>query len=239
MAQIVLAPLFLAQGLYVRRTVPRLPEPPGPRAGVGGDGPDLRLLVLGDSAAAGVGADTIEASLTGQLVERLAPRYRVHWQLIAKTGATTRSTLETLRTAEPRRYEVIVTSLGVNDVTSGRRARTFVGEQRRLVERLRQGFAARLVVVCGLPPVGEFPALPQPLRAFLGSRSRLFDRLLRDGVAGGDGCVYLAQDKVDDPALMASDGFHPGPDIYRIWAEEVARVIEARDAGGALAGHDR
>ncbi len=50
-----LAPLLLWQGRHVRRVTPRLPEAAGPRAGTTGHGPPLRLLVLGDSAAAGVG----------------------------------------------------------------------------------------------------------------------------------------------------------------------------------------
>ena len=40
-----LAPLLLVQGRWVRRRTPLLPEPPGPRAGVIGQGPVLRLLI--------------------------------------------------------------------------------------------------------------------------------------------------------------------------------------------------
>ena len=51
-----LAPLLVAQALRTRRVTPRLPEAAGERSGTQGEGPRLRLLVLGDSAAAGVGA---------------------------------------------------------------------------------------------------------------------------------------------------------------------------------------
>ena len=51
----LLAPLIVPQGLWVRATIPLLQEPPGERQGTSGDGPPLRLLILGDSAAAGVG----------------------------------------------------------------------------------------------------------------------------------------------------------------------------------------
>ncbi|NIP82235.1 MAG: SGNH/GDSL hydrolase family protein, partial [Gemmatimonadetes bacterium] len=54
-----LAPILVAQGLFVRWRTTRLPEPPGDREGVTGAGPPLRLLVAGDSAAAGVGASTL------------------------------------------------------------------------------------------------------------------------------------------------------------------------------------
>jgi hypothetical protein len=50
-----LGPLLLLQGRHVRRVTPRLAEAVGPRDGTAGNGPPLRLLIVGDSAAAGVG----------------------------------------------------------------------------------------------------------------------------------------------------------------------------------------
>ena len=81
-----LAPLLLWQGRRVRRVTPRLPEPAGPRAGVAGQGAPLRLLVLGDSAAAGVGVARQRDALTGRLLAELSPRHTVHWRLLAHTG---------------------------------------------------------------------------------------------------------------------------------------------------------
>ena len=69
---LALSPLLLAQGVYVRRVTPRLPEAPGSRSGVAGGGPSLKLLILGDSAAAGVGAASQDEALAGQLAVALA-----------------------------------------------------------------------------------------------------------------------------------------------------------------------
>src|SRR5918998_1273279 len=63
LALLALAPLLVAQGRRVRRTTPRLPEAPGDREGVTGAGPALRLLVVGDSAAAGAGARDARGAL--------------------------------------------------------------------------------------------------------------------------------------------------------------------------------
>ena len=43
----VLLPVLVAQALQVRRKALRLPEASGPRDGVAGDGPVLRLLIAG------------------------------------------------------------------------------------------------------------------------------------------------------------------------------------------------
>lgn len=51
----LLGPLLWLQARHVRRVTPHMPEPPGLRAGTAGRGPLIRLLVAGDSGAAGVG----------------------------------------------------------------------------------------------------------------------------------------------------------------------------------------
>ncbi|MEO1603455.1 MAG: SGNH/GDSL hydrolase family protein, partial [Pseudomonadota bacterium] len=83
--RIALGPLLLTQGRRVRRDILRLPEAEGPREGIVGEGPPLRLLVLGDSSAAGVGAATQSDALVGQLVAQLSPEYRTAWTVIART----------------------------------------------------------------------------------------------------------------------------------------------------------
>jgi lysophospholipase L1-like esterase len=226
-ATLALGPLLLAQGRHVRRTVPELPEPDGPRSGIVGSGPVLRLLVIGDSAAAGVGATTQDEALAGQLAVSLAPTFHLHWKLLAFTGATTADMLDRLHREAGARYDVVVTSLGVNDVTGRRSLATWRRQQEQLVDLLAARFGARHILLSGLPPMHRFPALPQPLRWYIGSRARDFDRVLADVAASRPGCEFLALGhEMMDTSAMASDGFHPGPPIYALWAREAARRIE-------------
>ncbi len=231
LATVLLGPVLLCQGRSVRRRVPRLPEPPGAREGVAGRGPALRILITGDSAAAGVGAPHQDQALLGQLVSRLSRLHRVEWTLDALTGATTASTTARLRRLDPCRYDVAVTSLGVNDVTSGVRRSRWRGQQAELRSLLRERFAASRIVVSGLPPVDGFPSLPQPLRWYLGSRARQFSRDLEKDVTAEPGCRFVDLRFAEDTGLMAADGFHPGPAIYAGWAQRVADLV--------LSGHGR
>ncbi|MFZ4481665.1 MAG: hypothetical protein ACOYNZ_17420, partial [Rhodoferax sp.] len=82
----LLGPLLWLQGQHVRRVTPRLPEPPGAREGTTGQGPLLRLLIAGDSAAAGVGAACQDAALCGRLVGFLRSHRTVKWRLLAVNG---------------------------------------------------------------------------------------------------------------------------------------------------------
>ena len=47
----LLSPLLWLQTRHVRRIAPRMPEPPGQRAGTTGNGSLVRLLMAGDSGA--------------------------------------------------------------------------------------------------------------------------------------------------------------------------------------------
>ncbi len=94
--KILLGPLLLIQGLYVRKTIVKLPEPDGPRSGRCGSGPEINLLILGDSAAAGVGVEWQEQALSGSVTKSLEDRFTINWQLVAQTGETTESIIQQL-----------------------------------------------------------------------------------------------------------------------------------------------
>lgn len=229
LATVVLGPVLLAQGRFVRRTVARLPEPSGSRDGCSGTGPLLRLLIIGDSAAAGVGADTQEAALAGHLVAALQGRFQVQWKLVAYTGATSHDVLATLETVAKEPFDIVVTSLGVNDVTARASLQQWRAVQIGLIALLHQKFGARHILLSALPPMHLFPALPQPLRWYIGTRARQFNQLLKKIADMHAICEFTSIDYDHlDARSMAADGFHPGPPIYRQWAMELAQRIVAR-----------
>jgi len=232
-----LAPVIAVQGLYVRQTVPILPEPPGPRAGVSGTGRRVRLLILGDSAAAGVGAATQAEALSGQLVTQLAQDRQVDWRLIARSGSTTGDLLAHLRKRPLEAvWDVAVLSLGVNDAIRRCSPTQFAAQQRELIALLQETAGVRLVLLSGLPPVHRFPALPEPLRWYLGTAATQLDRTLAEVAAGETSCAYVGLRAIAelDPAAMASDGFHPGPPVYAVWAAAMADRIRDMPAEGPM-----
>ncbi len=226
LATAVLGPLLLLQGLHVRRVTPRLPEPPGPRSGRAGAGAPLRLLIAGDSAAAGVGAASQGEALAGRLVAELSAGRALDWRLEAQTGYTTADALAHLAALPADRFDVVVLSLGVNDVTGGIGRARWLARQTALADLLQARFAPRAVLFTALPPMHLFPALPQPLRWYLGARAHDFNVALADWLPRRQGCHLVAPDFQPDQAHIASDGFHPGPAAYAAWATRVARDID-------------
>ncbi|MCR9127541.1 MAG: SGNH/GDSL hydrolase family protein [Rhodobacteraceae bacterium] len=219
-----LAPLLAVQALAVRRHARILPEAAGARSGTLGAGPPLRLLILGDSSAAGVGAPTQDQALAGQLGLLLADRARVTWRLNARTGLTTAGMLKRLPD-EDFTCDVAVVALGVNDVTRLVPLELWLARQARLRAHLRSALGARQIIVSGVPPLGLFPLLPQPLRWVLGRQALRLDRHLRRALEAEDDCSHVSMAFPPDPALMAADGFHPSAPVYAAWAARVAACI--------------
>lgn len=229
------APLLLVQGKYVRRVTPKLPEAAGAREGerrlrdAGGESASLRVLITGDSSAAGVGTRHQDEALPGQLADALAARSvaaRLGWQVIARSGIDTRELEAMLEENPPAPFDVAVISIGVNDVTARRRIGDWLDDLERVRAQLRTIQRHGALIFSGMPPMHRFPALPQPLRAYLGERAREFDAALRAWVATRPDTLYAGIPDSDDLSLVASDGFHPGPGAYRVWAEQIAIEID-------------
>lgn len=223
---VLLGPLLWVQGKYVQKTTPLLPEPTGDRVGEVGQGPTLRLLVVGDSSAAGVGAEHQDEALLGGLVSGLAATHRVEFRLEAATGSTTAAAVRHLQKLDSLPYDVAVTSLGVNDTTRLVSVEKFLEDQAQLMDLLKNKFGISQVICSGLPPMHLFPALPQPLRWVLGRKAHALNKALQQWVLTQPHCSFLAGDFTLDPELMASDGFHPGPEVYRMWSQAVVQLID-------------
>lgn len=225
LATLLLAPLFLVQGKWVRRVTPQLPEPDGARAGVWGTGPALRLMILGDSAAAGVGVDSQADALSGKLVAALGEFYRVTWKLVAESGHDSSEVLARLRNEPPATYDVVVISVGVNDVTGLTARSRWQQNLTEMTDLLVERFGARHILFSSLPPMHYFPALPQPLRWWLGSRAIQLNQAVQKMAAEHPRCEFVAVAFPFEHSYMAEDGFHPGPAAYSLWGEQLAKVI--------------
>lgn len=234
-AKLALAPLLVWQGRQVRRRALRLPEASGPREGVAGQGtgePCLRLLVVGDSSAAGVGVAHQHQALAEPLARALAKRLGgpVAWQLIATTGHRAADALAALQSAPALApADVMLAVLGVNDAVAMSPAGPWLATLDALHACAAQRAGVRLSWHTALPPMGRFPLLPQPLRWVMGGEAARLDRAL-------GGHLPARRDRrlavlpatpagTLPPGWIADDGFHPGPQGYRRWAESLAEQI--------------
>jgi len=223
----LLLPLLWLQSGHVRRITPRMPEPPGRRAGVTGRGSLMRLLVAGDSGAAGVGAPTQEQALCGQLVRLLSRHHTVQWCVLAANGLDSPGLHEMLQTVPRARFDVVVLSMGANDATGLCAPLQWAHWQTRLAEIIESRFAPALLVHSAVPPMHACLALPQPLRWFMGHWANQMNQSLAGQLIDQVGRTMHWHPETTTTVGMAADGIHPSSEGYAVWADDLSRRILA------------
>ncbi|KKO46720.1 G-D-S-L lipolytic protein [Arsukibacterium ikkense] len=223
-------PLLLWQGKRARKLALRLPEAAGPRSGVLGNGEPLRLLICGDSVAAGVGIAQQQQAFSGQLVELLAKRHQVNWQLAAKTGLDStglNNLLQQLYSHSNAIYQLdlVVVSIGVNDVTALHSKPEFQQQIKTLLTRLASDFTNPQVLFSAIPPMQHFTALPSPLNFWLGLKAGMLNQALASELKNWPKAQLVYSNLALTADMLAADGFHPSAKGSRIWAQILAEAI--------------
>jgi lysophospholipase L1-like esterase len=196
-----------------------------------GSGNPFRLLICGDSAAAGVGISEQQHAFSGQLVELLAKRYQVNWQLAAKTGldsAGLNSLLQQLYSHSNAVYklDLVVVSIGVNDVTALHSKADFPKQIRALLNRLATDFTDPKVLFCAIPPMQRFTALPSPLNYWLGLKARMLNQALASELRNWPKAQLACTNFALTADMLAADGFHPSSLACKLWAKFIFDAIE-------------
>ena len=207
---VALIPALLIQGYHVKKNTLRLPEAIGIRYGKVGQGKPLSILILGDSAAAGVGVETQSDALLGAVLDELKQDFEISYQLEAKTGDTTLQVLERTQLLESHNFDVVITSVGVNDVTKLSSPKKWIQQQQNFYKEIENKFTPKLVLVTGVPPMNLFPALPNPLGWLFGQYSREMNQKLAQFVKSKSNYQLIQFDLAHFKALnleMAEDVF--------------------------------
>ncbi|WBU37376.1 SGNH/GDSL hydrolase family protein [Homoserinibacter sp. YIM 151385] len=225
-------PVVIRQATELRAIVPRLPDAERPWRGEM-PGPDpLRLLVLGDSTAAGVGVQTQEDGLPGALAAELAERLGrgVHWRAVGENGASSRALLDRFMEealAEPA--DLVFLSAGANDALQMRSTRVFRRDVEELLDRLGEAWPHATILMSSLPAFVHFDLLPEPLATSLWRHTRALERAARRVVARDERRHMSPPAGVYTEGFFAEDLFHPSASGYRHWAEFA--IDDAWDAG--------
>lgn len=224
-------PLLLLQAKRARKRALRLPEAAGRRSGMLGNGEPLRLLICGDSAAAGVGIAEQQLAFSGQLITLLSERYQINWQLAAKTGldsAGLNSLLQQLYSHNNAVYrlDIVVVSIGVNDVTARRSTAEFQQQIRALLNRLATDFTDPFVLFSAIPPMQHLTALPSPLNYWLGLKAALLNQALATELSNWPKAQLVYSNLALTADMLADDGFHPSESGCKVWAKLVFDAIE-------------
>src|SRR5262249_21426315 len=147
---------------------------------VGGDGAPVRIVWLGDSTAVGVGASSPDNALPRQVAAGLG-------RPVELTGLATRGARladgvndrgPKLRALPPERQpDIVLVSVGSNDVTHLTSQNTFRSQYLGLLDRLPTSADK---ILLGVPDLGSAPRFAQPLRWIAGVRGGTLDSVVEN-----------------------------------------------------------
>jgi lysophospholipase L1-like esterase len=184
-------------------------------------GPPLRIALIGDSSAAGLGVEHSHQTPGALIATRIADTTQrtVRLRSTAVVGAQTSELQAQLDTLDDVPYDLTIIMIGANDVTH----RVVPAESARLLEAAvtRVCASGSRVVVGTCPDLGTVRPIQHPLRLLCRHWSRSLANAQAQAVARAGGvAVHLGQ--VLGPEfdarpseLFADDGFHPSAVGYR------------------------
>jgi len=209
---------------------PKFQNPSREPVRFGETGRELTYLVMGDSTAAGQGAD-YESGIAVGTARELSKSHRVVMTNLGLSGAKMSEVLsDQLASAERLRPDLVLISAAANDVTH----LTSVGSVRRsldtILRRLKAANPSVSIVVTGSPAMGTAPRIPRLLRSLAGRRTIQTNEKIRS-LASEMGVTFapIAEETGPlfqrDKTLFAEDRFHPNARGYATWIPILNRAI--------------
>lgn len=212
-----------------KEVAPYHPDRFGPRTGT-----SIRVALIGDSVAAGLGAPNARMTIGGLASEAITQTTGkgVNLSMCAVVGARSSDLDAQVSRALVNRPHVAVIVIGANDVTHFVRPATAAADLERAVSRLREAGAEVVVGTC--PDLGTVRPVAPPLRWVARSMSRHLADLQTDVVVRGGGRTValgslLGEEFSAKPEILfAADQFHPSGEGYaRIAAEMLPEIMAA------------
>lgn len=226
------APLLYLQGRITRWKVGVLPDAKNPEGVAGNAGGEARLLVIGESTVAGLGAKTHDRALAGRFAYWLSRTVNraIRWRAIGRNGVTARETLDKLvpLIGPEERFDYILLGLGGNDVLKITSPKRFRRDMSDLLARLRERFPDAVIFISNCPMIKYSPVLPQPVKGILWHLSKMHDANMRDLTAGLDRVYYYPQPAEIEIEGFFADGIHPSEKGYDDWARAMTEYFAPR-----------
>ena len=220
-------PLVFVQAMVLRNKIPKLHLPEDKPFGIaGGDGEILRVLILGESPAAGYGLSSYLDSVAAQLALCLSKGgSSVYWKACGWVGVDMLSLGRKTWPEEP--FDIVFVAMGVNDIKNLSSAHYWRRGIESVVAKCAAQYPEALVVFSDLPPVEQFPALSSVLSLILSWRRELLQHVLTDMLEQKEMCS-VPLDLQMEPRFFAEDRFHPSALAHKLWAEAVADKLSTK-----------
>lgn len=196
-----------------------------------GTGEPLNYVIIGDSTAAGQGTE-YKQGIAVKTAEYLALKNAVTWTNFSVSGATTGDVLTNqLDKAVNQKADVVLFSVGANDVTRLTSLRKIKKDLGAIIEKLIAGNCNIKIVLTGSPDMGSVPRFAQPLRGLAGFQTKRVNEVFRQ-VSEEYQLTFAPIAERTGPefrknqSLFAIDKYHPNEDGYKTWQPVLEEALK-------------
>jgi len=221
----LLFPLLWYQGMRLKREVPRLPLPGDSPFGIcKGKDKEFKILGLGESPMAGVGIAKHSLTLTGLTAVKLNKLLgcSVKWEILAESGLSLKNLNKLIGEQLGKNSNLVLVSMGGNDVFQLTPPWVWKNNINTCVKLLFEKENKPLILFSPVPPVGRFPAIPNPLRITFSFWGLLLQASLAQTINSMDNAYLLDERFPEGKEYYLEDGIHPSPLAYDPWSEKLA-----------------
>lgn len=219
-------PLLYWKGKKLRQQVQRLPQH-STFLNLSNGNTSKRILIIGESTAAGVGASSPETTFASYLYK--AGKREVEVLNLGKNGLKAEALPRLLSHAKPdipSSFDQVVILIGANDCFKFTPPSKFRKELESFIGIFEKMEQTKLVFIPAIPPVNHFPAIPGLLRFFLGVHRYILNKEI-DQLSRKLDKLYFHDWKTSfTDEFFASDGIHPSDLGYEKMAEETYRFMK-------------
>lgn len=196
-----------------------------------------RVVWLGDSLAAGLGAIAPDVTLPRLVASHSDRRTRLH--VFATAGATSVDVVEHQLPALlqlrhglgqiGQRIDAVGVTVGANDIAAFTSRRRF----RSNIDEIARSIGGAPLILVSVPGLADAIRLPHPLRALASVRGRWLDKVLLEAARSSDRIHYANVwqrppwiERRHRAHFLSADRYHPSGAGYAVWADRVAAAFD-------------
>jgi lysophospholipase L1-like esterase len=219
-------PFLIYEAAKIRRNGVRLPAlSEHQRLGLG----EKKLIILGESTAAGVGASSLEKTLIGNFARLVGEGYTL--ENLGRNGITigrSFSLFNLLKKDSSEKITGVLLFFGANDCFRLSKPIQFGKDLENLISAISADFSPDWIYLSDIPPVDRFPAFSVLMRKFLKiQRSYLQKEMIRLA-SQNEKIIFDPLSLNLEPDFFSKDKIHPSDKGYLKIAEFALQSLEKK-----------
>ncbi|MFC0261071.1 SGNH/GDSL hydrolase family protein [Fontibacter flavus] len=186
-----------------------------------------KILIIGESTAAGVGASSVEKTISSQVFHQLKKAHDIY--NLGKNGLRAFQLKKLYTKGNPEdltKIDIVIILIGANDCFNFTSPGKFQSALSEFLEEITSIGSVKKIIIPTIPPVNQFPAIPSLIRFFLGWHRSILAREILHLKTKFSLVDFENSSEKFPKNFFAPDGIHPSDLGYELLAKQISDKIQ-------------